>query len=105
MKSTRSAILASLALAIAAGWFVAGHYFYKFPIGLDGSAFLFGEALQGALKTLSPTLHGSVVGVIWLLLSLIAVGVASALMVRRGARARAGAAEDRKSTRLNSSHL
>ncbi len=93
MKSTRSATLASLALAVAAGWFVAGHYFYKFPIGLDGSAFLFGEAIHGALKGLSPTLHGSVAGVVWLVVSLIAVGVVSALLVRRGARASAGAAD------------
>jgi hypothetical protein len=87
MKSTRSALLAGLALAVAGGWFVSGHYFYKFPIGLDASGFLLGRPIHGALRAVWPDLNGSVVGVIWLLLSLVAIGGITGLWVRRGARA------------------
>jgi predicted aldo/keto reductase-like oxidoreductase len=93
VKSTRSAILLSLALALAVGWFVAGHYFYKAPIGLDGSAFFLGDAIHATLKTLSPTINGSAVAVVWLVLSLIGVGVLAAVLVRRAARAGADGAD------------
>ena len=53
----RNTALACLLFAAVAGYFVIGHYLYKVPIGLDESAFLFGEPLQSAgdaLRSQSP---------------------------------------------------
>ena len=34
-RSTRNAWLAGLVISLLAGYFLAGHYLYKAPIGLD----------------------------------------------------------------------
>jgi hypothetical protein len=91
VTSTRSALIVSLLLAGVGGWFVAGHYFYKFPIGLDASAFLLGETIHGFLLGLSPGINGSVVGVVWLVVSLLAIAVLAGVLVWRGRTAQAAA--------------
>ena len=45
-----SVLLACLAIALAAGWFVLGPLFYRVPIGLDATAFLWGEPLQALVR-------------------------------------------------------
>ncbi len=84
---------AAVIFSLVAGYLVAGHYFYKFPIGLDATGFLLGDAIHGLLVKLSPGLNGSVVGVVWLVVSLLALSTLSVVAVRASLRAREVAAD------------
>jgi len=87
---TRNAILLSLALALAIGWFVTGYYLYRAPIGLDAAAFPAGDAIHGVLQALFGTLNGSVVGAVWAVLSLLAVIAVAAVATWRASRPASG---------------
>jgi aryl-alcohol dehydrogenase-like predicted oxidoreductase len=89
----RIIIVAGLAFALVAGYFVAGHLFYKFPIGLDASAFLAGDAIHGAIRSFAPDTHGSIVGVVWLVVSLLAIATVTFFAVRTSQRAQARATD------------
>ncbi|MFI5215912.1 MAG: aldo/keto reductase [Candidatus Limnocylindria bacterium] len=85
----RNTAFACLLFAAVAGYFVVGHYFYKVPIGLDESAFLFGAPLQRFAVWLAPNLHNAASGGILLGLWLIAIAAIAFLAMRRSVRARA----------------
>jgi predicted aldo/keto reductase-like oxidoreductase len=87
LTRTRSAIIASLVLALVVGVFAAGHLLNKLPIGLDPSAFLAGQAIQDVVKSFVPNLNLSVAGIVWLVVALLAVGFASFFLVRGAVRA------------------
>jgi aryl-alcohol dehydrogenase-like predicted oxidoreductase len=79
LSRPRNAVLCASALSLAVGYFVAGHYFYKAPIGLDPSAFWLGEWLQA----LAPNAGHAIAGVVWALASLAAAAGVSVWLVRR----------------------
>ena len=89
----RIIIVAGLVFALVAGYFVAGRFFYQFPIGLDASAFPAGDAIHGAIQSFAPDIHGSVVGVVWLIVSLLAIATVVFFAVRASQRAQARATE------------
>jgi aryl-alcohol dehydrogenase-like predicted oxidoreductase len=86
-----SVCLVCLGLALLAGWFVLGPLFYRIPIGLDASAFLWGEPLQALVKLFDPAIEHAASGGILLLLGLLAVGACAFLATRAAARAKARA--------------
>jgi aryl-alcohol dehydrogenase-like predicted oxidoreductase len=65
-RSTRNAWLAGLVISLLAGYFVAGHYLYKAPIGLDSTAFVAGNAIQDAVLSFKPDIKNAVGGAVWL---------------------------------------
>jgi predicted aldo/keto reductase-like oxidoreductase len=89
----RIVIAVCLAFAVVAGYFVAGHFFYEIPIGLDASAFPAGEAIYAAIRTVAPGAHGSTVGFVWFAASLLAIAAAVLLTVRASLRAEARATD------------
>jgi predicted aldo/keto reductase-like oxidoreductase len=89
----RTALLVSLIIALALGWFAAGHYAYEVYIGLDESAFPAGAALQRVVSALVGPDHDWMgPGLALLALSILAAGVISFVLVCAAARARAAAA-------------
>ena len=93
LAKPRIVIVACLVFALVAGYFVAGHHFYKFPIGLDASAYLAGDAIHGVIRSFSPNSHGSVVGVVWLVVSLVAIAAVGFFTARASLRAEARATD------------
>jgi hypothetical protein len=89
----RNAAIACLLFAAAAGYFVTGHYLYKVPIGLDASAFLFGEPLQALATRVAGDFDHAVSGVILLALSLLAIAAVGFFVVRASVRAKAAAVD------------
>jgi aryl-alcohol dehydrogenase-like predicted oxidoreductase len=89
----RNAALACLLFAALAGYFVSGHYLYKVPIGLDATAFLFGEPLQKLAVWFAGDLDHAVSGVILLCLSLLAIAAVGFFGMRAAVRARAAATD------------
>jgi aryl-alcohol dehydrogenase-like predicted oxidoreductase len=96
----RNTALACLLLAAVAGYFVAGHYLYKIPIGLDASAFLLGEPLQALAMRVAPGLQNATSGAILLLLSLLAIAAVAFLAMRRSVRAKAAAVDANRRSSL-----
>jgi aryl-alcohol dehydrogenase-like predicted oxidoreductase len=74
-----------------AGWSVLGPLFYKVPIGLDESAFLWGEPLQRLAKWFDPELDHAASGAILLGLALVAIGGIAFFATRAAVRAKASA--------------
>jgi len=93
-RSTRTALLACLAFASVAGYVVVGHYLYKLPIGLAPSAFLAGETFQDLFAPEGFT--RSVAGLVWIVLSLIGIALATFLVFRRGGPAPGGLSAERR---------
>jgi hypothetical protein len=91
----RSAVIASLVLALVVGVGVAGHLLDKLPVGLDPSAFLAGETIQALANEVAPNLHQGVPGIFWLVAALLSVGVVSFFLVRGAVRAQAADPERR----------
>jgi aryl-alcohol dehydrogenase-like predicted oxidoreductase len=85
----RNVALACLLFAAVAGYFVIGHFLYKIPIGLDESAFLFGEPLQALVKRFAPNLHNAASGAVLLVLALLGIATATFLAMRASVRAKA----------------
>jgi len=83
--------LVCLAIALATGWFVLGPLFYRVPIGLDATAFLWGEPLQALVKRFRPDVEHAASGGILLLLGLLAIGACACFATRSAARAKAAA--------------
>jgi uncharacterized protein len=83
LSRPRNAVLVALAGSLLAGFFVVGRLLYKMPIGLDASAFLFGEPMQAVAARLAPGFHNAVGGLVWTVLSLAAIAGASFWLVRR----------------------
>src|SRR5262245_36697120 len=79
LSRPRNAVLCALALSLAAGYFVTGHFLYEAPIGLDPSAFPLGEWIQW----LRPNAQFAVAGPVWTLASLAAVAGFSVWWVAR----------------------
>jgi aryl-alcohol dehydrogenase-like predicted oxidoreductase len=86
-----SVAAACLVLAVVAGWLVVGPLLYKVPIGLDESAFLWGEPLQAVAKWFAPGLQNAASGGILLLLALLALGALAFLVTRAAVRAKSAA--------------
>lgn len=74
----RNAVLAALVLALVGGYFVAGHWFYLAPIGLDSSAFPAGDWIQSRV----PDAEHAVGGLVWVLISLVAIAAIAFFWVR-----------------------
>jgi uncharacterized protein len=91
---TRSAVLLSLALALGLGFAVTGPLLYRTPIGLDASGFPAGGAIYGLVAAVSPGANGSVVGLVWTVVSLLALAALAFVWVR--GRARAGLSPERR---------
>jgi aryl-alcohol dehydrogenase-like predicted oxidoreductase len=84
-------LLACAALALALGWLALGPLFYRVPIGLDASAFPWGEELQALVWRFSPHVEHAVAGGLLLILGLVAIGALAFLATRAAVRARAAA--------------
>ena len=82
LQRTRFVVLAVLAAACAAGFFVVGGTLYKTAIDLDAPAFPAGAAIQSAAEGLGIDVGRSVAGPFWILAALLAVLVISFLVVR-----------------------
>jgi aryl-alcohol dehydrogenase-like predicted oxidoreductase len=80
-------LLACVALALAAGWLVLGPLFYRVPIGLDASAFPWGERLQAFVALFWPGAEHAVGGGLLLLLGILALGALAFLATRAAVRA------------------
>jgi aryl-alcohol dehydrogenase-like predicted oxidoreductase len=80
-----------VALAAAVGWLALGPFLYRLPIGLDESAFLWGEGLQALAKWFAPDLENAASGGILLLLAILAIGALAFLATRAAVRARSAA--------------
>jgi aryl-alcohol dehydrogenase-like predicted oxidoreductase len=76
-----------VALAVAAGWLAIGPLLYKLPIGLDQSAFPWGEPLQRLAEWMRPGFEHAVSGIVWLALGLVAIGALAFLATRAAVRA------------------
>jgi aryl-alcohol dehydrogenase-like predicted oxidoreductase len=85
----RNAIIVSLFFALVAGYFVAGHYMYKVPIGLDPSGFIAGEALRSVALFVAPGLEGGMPGIELLIAALLGIGAVVFFIVRAAVRSRA----------------
>jgi len=85
----RNAIVGSLVFALVAGYFVAGHYMYKVPVGLDPSGFVAGEALHSLALFFAPGLKNAMPGIELLILSLLGIGAVAFFIVRAAVRSRA----------------
>jgi aryl-alcohol dehydrogenase-like predicted oxidoreductase len=98
LRKPLHAWIASLVFALIAGFLVAGHYMYTFPIGLDESAFPAGAAIQAVAELLSPGLDHAIAGVVLLVVSLLVIAAVSFWLVHRAAREKAQAVDpDRRS--------
>ena len=75
-------------LSAIAGWLWTGHYFYKGPIGLDPSGFWLGETVQRFAVRANPEIENTVVWIAMIPVSLIAIGAAAFVWMRRVVRAR-----------------
>jgi predicted aldo/keto reductase-like oxidoreductase len=93
LRTPRSAWLASFVLALVAGYFVSGYFFYRAPIGLDPSGFPAGEAIQRLVGWFAPGLRHDMAGWVWVIGSLVAIAVTAFVLVRRAVRARAAAVD------------
>jgi len=85
----RNAIIGSLVIALVAGYFVAGHYMYKVPIGLDPSGFIAGEALRSVALFVAPGLENGMLGIELLILPILGIGAIAFFTVRAAVRSRA----------------
>jgi predicted aldo/keto reductase-like oxidoreductase len=83
---TRIAVLGSLALALVVGSLVTGHLLNVAPVGLDPSAFLLGDSIQRLFQRVRPDQTRAVAGLVWILVSLLALGAIAFALVRRSVR-------------------
>ena len=58
----RNAVLCALALSLASGYFVTGHFLYEALIGLDPSGFPLGEWIGEWIQKLAPNAPFAVAG-------------------------------------------
>jgi aryl-alcohol dehydrogenase-like predicted oxidoreductase len=79
---TRSVVLASLIVALAVGFFVAGSVLYKTAIDLDAPAFPAGPAIDSAGRAVGIDFGRPLAGPFWALVTLLAVGIGTFVAVR-----------------------
>src|SRR5262249_12473953 len=79
LSRPRNALLCALAVALAGGYFVTGHFMYVAPIGLDATAFPLGEWIQGFF----PGTQHAVAGLVWTLVSLLVIMALAVWLVKR----------------------
>jgi aryl-alcohol dehydrogenase-like predicted oxidoreductase len=84
---TRTVVLASLATALAAGFFVSGAALYKTAIDLDAPAFPAGAAIDGAARAVGIDFGRPFAGPFYVLVPLLVVMVGTFYAVRRSIRA------------------
>jgi len=65
-RSTRTAWIAGLVISLIGGYFIAGHYLYHVPIGLDATAWPMGQAIQELVVSFNPDLKNAIGGLVWL---------------------------------------
>lgn len=87
MPRTRTVVLAALAAALVLGFFPIGATLYKTAIDLDAPAFPAGAAIQRGAEALEGPMGRSVAGPFWVFGGLIAILLATFLVVRASARA------------------
>jgi len=87
-NTPRNAVIASLVVAVLAGYFIVGHYLYKVPIGLDQSGFLAGDAMHSIAALFAPEAKNAMSGAVLLFLSAIAVGLVGFVLMRSAMRKR-----------------
>jgi predicted aldo/keto reductase-like oxidoreductase len=87
-QKPRNAIVASLVLALVVGFSVTGYFMYQAAIGLDPSGFPAGEAIQAIAKVFAPDLTTAAGGMVWIVLSALAVAAIAFFVVRASVRAR-----------------
>ena len=89
----RVALLVSLVVSLALGWFVAGYYAYEIYIGLDESGFPAGAALERVVSSLvGPDLAWMGPGLALFALVVMAASAISCVLVWAAVRGRAAAA-------------
>jgi uncharacterized protein len=93
MSRPRTALLVSLALAVALGFFGFGGFFYKAAIGLDPAAFPLGGAMERIGEAFLPAVGLSLAGVVWALAMLLVAALVAFFWVCGAVRSRV-AAED-----------
>ncbi|HXV36150.1 MAG TPA: aldo/keto reductase [Myxococcota bacterium] len=89
----RVALVVSIGIALAVGWWIEGSLAYEIAIGLDASAFLGGAALQRAAEWIAPGLASIGAGIGLFSVIALAVGAATFLLVRAVRRAQLGATD------------
>jgi len=85
-NTPRNAVIASLVVAVLAGYFIVGHYLYKVPIGLDQSGFLAGDAMHSIAALFAPEAKNAMSGAVLLFLAAIAAGPGGFVLVRSAMR-------------------
>ncbi len=94
MKSnTRYWVIGLWIAAALFGFFTLGPVFDSTFIGLDKSAFLFGEAIQAGARLVGITIGFSVAGLFWTLVGVIATGLLTWFVVRGRVRAHVAVAD------------
>jgi len=102
----RSVVLVCLALSLALGFAVSGHFMYRAAIGLDPSAFPAGSLAQAVGMALFPALDVTVGGVVLALGTLVLLGLATFFWVRssvRGWKLRSAPADESRRSFLTGS--
>ncbi|HJO23529.1 MAG: aldo/keto reductase [Myxococcota bacterium] len=90
-RRTRNAWFAALLVALVVGWFLAGSLLYRSFIGLDASAWIAGRGIQRLVVASAPELKNAVGGVVWLVVTLLAIAAFGFFIVRATVRARVAA--------------
>lgn len=86
---TRTVVVASILVALVAGLTFAGEWVYLSVIGLDASAFPFGEPIQTAARSFSPGLDKAVGGLVVALGTLLLIATLAVVFSRRAVHAAA----------------
>ncbi len=89
----RFVALGCLVVSAALGFWIAGGFLYRAAIGLDPSAFPAGGLMTRLGQVIFPSLQLSVAGVMLCILTVLALGVASFLLVRAAVRSRVAATD------------
>lgn len=93
MIRPRTAVVLSLALGLAAGFFGFGHYLYRAAIGLDESAFPLGGAMDSIGRLFVPDIGMSAAGIALGLVILLLAAAVTFVLVRASVRAQRPAAD------------
>jgi aryl-alcohol dehydrogenase-like predicted oxidoreductase len=87
-SNVRNAVIAALVIALIVGFVFVGPLLNAVPVGLDSSAFLFGDAIQAVVRVFAPDLTNAAAGGVWLLLWILGIGVVAFLLVRAAVRSK-----------------
>jgi predicted aldo/keto reductase-like oxidoreductase len=95
--------LLSLAVALLVGYGLSGYYLWRAMIGLDPSAFPFGQALQGIGSVLLPSVDVALSGMMLAILLLLLTGIGTFVAVRASRRQQVAEADPERRSFLTGS--